>query len=221
MSRDTSSRSLTTMKSSVIVGALLLVSTEVRPFAVQPAPARLALELQDYAALPLTADNTNTNTRAQLARVNFLRDEPGGRRFFVNDLNGPLYLLDKQTRTFTKYLDFNGLAGREGLFPRFTYARNFATGLTNIILDPDYARNGVFYTLHMEDPSTPGSAVPRSGVVQVVVRSYCGPNFRSIATSGDNGVAGRQSGPGDVDAQASPSTGDEPHFLFTHGMSLT
>ena len=145
-------------------GALLLVLTLARPFAVQPAP-RLALELQDYAALPITADNTDANTRAQLARVNYLRDEPGGRRFFVNDLNGPLYILDKQTKTFTKYLDFNGLAGRPGLFPKFTYARNFATGLTNVILDPDYARNGVFYTLHMEDPSTPGPAEPRSGVV--------------------------------------------------------
>ena len=30
--------------------------------------------------------------------MNFLREEPGGRRFFVNDLNGPLYILDKQTK---------------------------------------------------------------------------------------------------------------------------
>ena len=142
----------------------LLVAPAARLLAVQSAP-RLVLELQDYAALPITADNTDANTRAQLARVNYLRDEPGGRRFFVNDLNGPLYILDKQTKTFTKYLDFNGLAGKPGLFPKFTYARNFATGLTNAILDPDYARNGVFYTLHMEDPSTPGDAVPRSGVV--------------------------------------------------------
>ena len=152
------------MRSGVAFVALLFALTIGRPFAVQSAP-QLALELQDYAALPITADNTDANTRAQLARVNSLRDEPGGRRFFVNDLNGPLYILDKQTKTFTKYLDFNGLAGRPGLFPKFTYARNFATGLTNIILDPDYARNGVFYTLHMEDPSTPGSAGPRSGVV--------------------------------------------------------
>ena len=125
------------------------------------ATPRLALELQDYAALPITADNTNENTRAQLARVNYLRDEPGGRRFFVNDLNGPLYILDKQTKTFTTYLDFNGAGGRPGLFPKFTFARNFATGLTNVIFDPDYARNGVFYTLHMEDPPTPRSAAPR------------------------------------------------------------
>jgi len=155
----------TAIKSVVTaIGALWLALTAARLLAVQSAP-QLVLELQDYAALPITADNTDANTRAQLARVNYLRDEPGGRRFFVNDLNGPLYILDKQTKTFTKYLDFNGLAGRPGLFPKFTYARNFATGLTNVILDPDYARNGVFYTLHMEDPSTPGSPVPRSGVV--------------------------------------------------------
>jgi mono/diheme cytochrome c family protein len=148
----------------ITTGFVLLAVTAARLLAVQSAP-RLMLELQDYASLPITADNTDANTRAQLARVNYLRDEPGGRRFFVNDLNGPLYILDKQTKTFTKYLDFNGLAGKPGLFPKFTYARNFATGLTNVILDPDYARNGVFSTLHMEDPATPGSAVPRSGVV--------------------------------------------------------
>ena len=153
-----------TVAIGITTALVLLAVTAARLLAVQSAP-RLVLELQDYAALPITADNTDANTRAQLARVNYLRDEPGGRRFFLNDLNGPLYILDKQTKTFTKYLDFNGLAGKPGLFPKFTYARNFATGLTNVILDPDYARNGVFYTLHMEDPSTPGPATPRGGVV--------------------------------------------------------
>ena len=146
------------------VVAVGLIATAARVLAVQASP-RLVLELQDYAALPITADDADQNTRAQLARVNALRDEPGGRRFFVSDLNGPLYLLDKRTKQFTTYLDFNGLGGRPGLFPKFTYARNFATGLINVVLDPDYARNGVFYTLHMEDPSTPGSAAPRSGSV--------------------------------------------------------
>jgi mono/diheme cytochrome c family protein len=129
------------------------------------ATPRPKLELADYAQLPITADNTGDNTRAQLARVNFMRDEPGGRRFFVNDLNGPLYILDKRTKQFTTYLDFNGLAGRPGLFARFTFERNFATGLTNVIVDPDYARNGAFYTIHMEDPTIEAPAEPKSGVV--------------------------------------------------------
>lgn len=128
-------------------------------------PTELALTLEDYAAMPITGDLDGENTRGQLARVNYMRDEPGGRRFFVNDLNGPLYILDKQTRTFTTYLDFNGLNGRPGLFPKFTFERNFATGLTNFVFDPDYANNGIFYTLHMEDPSTPGPVEPRAGVV--------------------------------------------------------
>ena len=49
--------------------------------------------------MPITGELDGQNTRGLLARVNFLRDEPGGRRFFVNDLNGPLYILDKQTKT--------------------------------------------------------------------------------------------------------------------------
>jgi mono/diheme cytochrome c family protein len=153
------------MKRSTIVTATLFVTVGMaRPAGVQTTP-RLSLELEDYAALPITADNTNDNTRAQLARVNFLRDEPGGRRFFVNDLNGPLYILDKRTKHVTTYLDFNGAGVRQGLFAKFTFERNFAAGLTNFVFDPDYARNGVFYTLHMEDPSSDAPAGPKRGVV--------------------------------------------------------
>jgi mono/diheme cytochrome c family protein len=152
-------------RSTIVVGTLCVTLAMSRPAGVrQPAP-RLELRLEDYAALPITADNTNENTRAQLARVNFMRDEPGGRRFFVNDLNGPLYILDKKTRKFTTYLDFNGAGGRPGLFSRFTFERNFATGLTNFLFDPDYAHNGVFYTIHMEDPAVAAPALPRTGVV--------------------------------------------------------
>src|SRR5207253_1379717 len=117
-----------------------------------PATPRPRLDLADYVQMPITGEAGGENTRGQLARVNFLRDEPGGRRFFVNDLNGPLYILDKQTRRFSTYLDFNGVGGRSGLFQRFTFERNFATGLINVVFDPDYAQNGVFYTIHMEDP---------------------------------------------------------------------
>ena len=138
--------------------------TVASPGAPDPTPRRL-LELSDYARMPITGDPGGANTRGQLARVNFLRDEPGGRRFFVNDLNGPLYILDKQTREFTTYLDFNGLRDRPGLFPRFTFERNLAVGLTNFIFDPDYARSGVFYTIHMEDPTIAAAAEPKPGVV--------------------------------------------------------
>ena len=133
--------------------------------AVDPA-SRPVLTLADYVEMPITGDVAGEATRGLLARVNFLRDEPGGRRFFVNDLNGPLYILDKRTKQLTTYLDFNGVDGRPGLFPKLTFEKNFATGLINFIFDPDYTKNGIFYTLHMEDPTLAGTPDPKAGVVK-------------------------------------------------------
>ena len=65
------------------------------------ATSRQKLELADYVQMPITADKEGDNTRAELARVNFLRDEPGSRRFFVSDHHGPLNILDKGTKQFT------------------------------------------------------------------------------------------------------------------------
>ena len=147
------------------VSAAVAIATVAVASTFAPQPPSVRLQLEDYAQLPITGQLDGQNTMGQLARVNFMREEPGGRRFFVNDLNGPLYILDTRTKQFTVYLDFNGLGTRPGLFPKFTFERNFATGLTSFIFDPDYARNGVFYTLHMEDPSGPGAPAPKPGVV--------------------------------------------------------
>jgi hypothetical protein len=123
---------------------------------------RVTLEIRDYAAMPITglADGKG-QTDGLLARINSLHEEPGGAaRFFINDLNGPLYIVDKATRTFTTYLDFNGRDGRTGLFHKLSYDTGFAGGLVSLEFDPDYARYGRFYTVHIEDPALPGSALP-------------------------------------------------------------
>ena len=148
-------------RTRVLIPALALAAWQT--LAAQP--TRLALELEDYVQMPITGELDGQNTRGLLARVNFLRDEPGGRRFFVNDLNGPLYILDKQTKAFTTYLDLNGAGGRPGLFTKFTFERNFATGLTNFLFDPDYPANGIFYTIHMEDTAVAASPAPRAGAI--------------------------------------------------------
>ena len=152
------------MEKRQAISLLALAFAAAQTVASQPT-LRLTLELTDYAPMPITGELDGQNTRGQLARVNFLRDEPGSRRFFVNDLNGPLYIVDKQTKTFATFLDFNGAGGRPGLFPKFTFERNLAIGLTNFQFDPDYAHNGVFYTIHMEDPAVAAAAAPRAGVV--------------------------------------------------------
>ena len=62
-----------------------------------------------------------------LARVNSIREEPGGTgRLVVTDMNGPLYFLDKKTKALTTYLNFNGRDEQPGLFDRFFQIRDTA-----------------------------------------------------------------------------------------------
>jgi len=146
----------------------------------------LTLELKDYVAMPITGKvDGKGQTDGMLARENSLREEPGRTdRFFVNDLNGPLYILDKATKTFTTYLDFNGRDARKSLFHKLAYEVGFAGGLTTLTFDPDYARNGKFYTVHMEDPALPGSNMPDNTNVPGLKLTGYTPT-RAIETPGE------------------------------------
>lgn len=127
------------------------------------APAGLTLEIQDYVTMPMTgAPDGKGQVMGLLSRVNFLREEPGGskKRFFVNDLNGPLYILDKETKELSPYLNFNGRDGQPGIFRRLPTDAGFANGFICFAFDPDYAHNGKFYTIHLEDLEVQASAIP-------------------------------------------------------------
>jgi hypothetical protein len=125
-------------------------------------PAPLTLELRDFAVLPITGKLDGTGqVDSMLARVNSVREEPGGSdRLFVTDMNGPIYILDKKTKHRTTYLDFNGRDERPGLFDRLLYDPGYSSGISQLQFDPDYRRNGKFYTVHMESPALPGSQRP-------------------------------------------------------------
>ena len=128
-----------------------------------------AVSLQDYASLPLSSRTPSTypppiNYSDELGRVNFLRSEPtnaplSAARFFVNDLNRSLYILDKSNKTFTIYINF------ETVFPKFVNESGWACGLVTFAFDPDYANNHKFYTVHTENPNRTGSAVPTNGAL--------------------------------------------------------
>jgi hypothetical protein len=129
--------------------------------ATSPAPG-LALEISDFASLPVTGlpDGPGNNAGA-LARINVMRQEPGpAGRFFVLDLTGPLYILDPRTKAAARYLDFNGRGTRNGLFDKLTTEAGLASGAISFEFDPDYARNGRFYTIHLEEAALPGTLVP-------------------------------------------------------------
>jgi len=131
-------------------------------FGTVSAFAQATLEIKDYLTLPMTGlvDGKGSNDLL-LSRVNTLREEAGGsRRFFISDLNGPLYIVDKETKKFTVYLDFNGNSGKTGIFHKLTIVNGYGNGLNGFYLDPDYTKTGKFYTVHIENPALPGSNLP-------------------------------------------------------------
>jgi len=147
----------------VVVGAILLLGI-AGPVCAQP-PKALRATLGDYLEMPATGSFDSTKARSWVARVNFFVEEPGAKRQFVTDQSGQLYILDKKSKQLTPYLAFNGSGDGKGMFARFLADTSFASGLVGVAFDPDYRRNGKFYTLHMEDATSAASAVPKNGAV--------------------------------------------------------
>src|SRR5580704_10067453 len=123
-----------------------------------------AILIEDYANPPLSSPMGDhaypppIDYKGMLARVNAMRSEPANaplasKRLFVADMNGNLYILDKTTRKFTPYITF------AEIFPKYATTR-LDSGVSAIVFDPNYAKNGKFYTVHKEDPSKPGPAEP-------------------------------------------------------------
>ena len=142
--------------------SVVLLAASAAAIAAPPTTPELALELKDFVALPITGNVAGEGqVDGMLARVNSIREEPGGAgRLFVTDMNGPIYILDKKTKALTTYLDFNGSGDRPGLFARLFHDPGYSSGISQFQFDPDYQRNGKFYTVHMESPVLPGSQRP-------------------------------------------------------------
>jgi hypothetical protein len=146
---------------SVLAGVLVLGCAGILA-RVQTAPPALTAELADVIEMPRTV---GANGGTQAARINVLIEEPGTTRLFVAEHAGPLSIVDKATRRAVTYINFNGVAEAPGLFPRFAPAGGFVSGLMGFAFDPDYRRNGVFYTIHLENSAVAVAATPKPGVL--------------------------------------------------------
>jgi hypothetical protein len=153
-----------THSSFVIVAALALaIAGVIHAQVADPLPAPiekrgLMVEIRDVVRLPDTRSMLKPDqdvNPAGWARVQFVRDLPDGRRF-TNDSRGLLYLLDKNNQP-SVYLDF------AKLFPYAIYNR-LESGLIGFDFHPEFAKNGLFYTVHGEraegNPSTPNFIPP-------------------------------------------------------------
>jgi hypothetical protein len=130
---------------------------------VDPLPERidkrgLMVEIRDVVRLPRTRGlrpaDQDVNP-AGWARVSFVRDLPDGRRF-ANDSRGFLYLLDGGSEP-SLYADV------AAAFPYAIYNR-LESGFIGFAFHPEFADNGLFYTVHgeraMGNPKAPDFIPP-------------------------------------------------------------
>ena len=147
--------------SASLAGALTAATAGLLATA-QTAPPALVAELADFIEMPRTPASDG---RSSAARINVLIEEPGNGRLFVAEHAGPLSIIDKTTRKAVTYIDFNGSDTAPGLFPKYAPTGGFVSGLMGFAFDPDYRRNGVFYTIHLENPALTVDAKPKAGVI--------------------------------------------------------
>ncbi|WP_175414791.1 PQQ-dependent sugar dehydrogenase [Nibricoccus aquaticus] len=120
----------------------------------------ITAKLEDFAAAPATGATADT----YIARVNFLRTQPGdANRLWVNDSSGRLYVLDRDDKEFHTLLNFNGTGTNGGLFAQMYTAGGYSWGLVTFQFHPQYAQvgqpgYGKFYSVHVEVPTTDGAA---------------------------------------------------------------
>ena len=94
-----------------------------------------------------------TSARQPRTRINLLRESPDGTgRIFVNDLPGPLYVI--RGDAVETYLDMRALR------PAMNSGPGISSGFVSFAFHPDFASNGLFYTVHTEPP---GAVPPNLG----------------------------------------------------------
>ena len=139
-------RSLPLLLVAVLGGAGVLQAQIDDPIPARIVKRGLNVEIRDVLRLPGTRGlrpPDQDSTPSAWARVSMVRDLLDGRRF-ANDARGFLYLLDRNGQP-TVYANVGEL------FPLSVYNR-LEAGFIGFDFHPDFARNGLFYTLHSETP---------------------------------------------------------------------
>ncbi len=154
----------------LVVIALLAAGPLFGQITSNPIPAPIekrgiAVEIRDLVRLPDTRGIRPADqdvSPSGWARVSYVRDLPDGRRF-ANDSRGFLYLLNG-TNQPSVYADMSAA------FPSGIYNR-LESGFIGFAFHPEFARNGLFYTVHSErgpgNPKTPDFIPPGYGLKDV------------------------------------------------------
>ena len=166
------------MRTRLAIGviSLLMVQTVCaeEPIKSNPIPEPIvkrgiAVAIVELARLPDTRGMRPADQDvkpAGWARINYVRDLPDGRRF-ANDSRGLLYLMDAKNQPQV-------YANLTETFPRAVYNR-LSSGFIAFVFHPEFARNGLFYTVHAEqgpnNPAKPDFIPPGYGLKDVTYQT--------------------------------------------------
>ena len=159
----------------------------------------ITVELRDYATLPITGTMDGTGqTDGMLARVNSLREEPGGAKPLFRERLERSALHPRQENENVHDLSrLQRTNGHSGLFHKLSLRDRLRQRPRQpAVLDPDYRRNGRFYTIHIEDPAVEGTARPDNAHIPAFdVRGYDDDRLPSTHRATFNAKPCSSSGP--------------------------
>ncbi len=114
--------------------------------------SKLSVGLEEVVKIP---DSGNDKDENKAARLNLLIPPgDGSGRLFVNDMRGKLYVIIN--RTATVYMDIKSLVGK-----RF-HDKSGQQGFSYFAFHPEFAKNGIFYTVTSEEKNTGKPSLPPS-----------------------------------------------------------
>ena len=125
-------------------------------------PGGISVEVRDWLRLPDTLIQPRPSPDPEhdslsRTKINFMREVPDGSgRVFVNDLRGPLYVVDGGVRS--TYMDLGAALASQG---QSLLVESIAGGFISFEFHPDFANAGTqgygkFYTVHSEDGAATG-----------------------------------------------------------------
>lgn len=118
--------------------------------------SKLVIDLKEVAVIPPSAEER------QKTRICKLDYRPDTKEVFVVDLRGKLYqLTDKGPQL---YLDMPAEK------PNFIHKPGLATGFGSFAFHPDFAKNGLLYTTHVESPGSGVADFAYSDTIKVMLQ---------------------------------------------------
>ncbi len=105
--------------------------------------SKISIGLEDVVQIP----DSGSGDENRFARLNLLSPSgDGSGRLFVNDMRGKLYVIID--RTATVYMDLKDLVGAG------FHDESGQQGFSYFAFHPEFAKNGIFYTVNSEDKNT-------------------------------------------------------------------